>query len=253
MKRICSMILVLCIAFSMAACNSTTPNPTIVPTIPTADPTEPTAVPTDPTEPTFTVIRKERSFSKENVPEFMDLLYKKYPYLVDTDGFQESDFYNETPPGVFEATGIQIFSSHRQSFLMYNNKVYDLCTHQVLFGGKATNAILYDCDGDGVKDLIISYLQYNGGGYGHIIYVFNPVTSKKTIVSSPSAWSDSTFYVAEPDGENQAQVTVWMVTFDEESLFSSKHHSETYTYTVTGIAGHLKIVDGSLQFVPYTE
>ena len=110
MKRICSMILILCIAFSMAACGSKAPDPTIPPTVPTVEPTEPTAVPTDPTEPTPVVFRQEGPFSKEGVPGFMDLFNKTYQRLANTGDFQERDCYNDTPPGVFEETGIQLFS-----------------------------------------------------------------------------------------------------------------------------------------------
>ena len=266
MKRICSITLILCIAFSMVACHSKTPNPTIPPTIPTSNPTDPTVEPTEPTKPAFTVIRQEGPFSKEGVPEFMDLFNKTYQRLANTGDFQERDCYNDTPPGVFEETGIQIFSfeaSYYKSFLMLDGTLYSLNENYYHAHTLTTHAIPFDFNGDGVKELICSlYVESTDGTCYDVIKVFDSI-SKKVSELYRKMHFDSSFalYVAETESNSQSPITVWLVKWDfvkkKEAIDAEKYLYDytilSKTYTVTGIAGYLKTVDGSLQFVPYTE
>ena len=249
----------------MVACHSKTPDPTIPPTIPTIEPTDPTTAPTEPTEPTPIVFRQEAPFSKEGVPEFMDLLYKKRPTLANSVNAQERDCYNDTPSGVFEETGVQIFSfeSSYKSVLMFDDELYYLENGHFMLIDIMTNAIPYDYDGDGAKDLIISFYADTGGYYCNRVVVFNPISKEITRVYSATLDDAfSTLYITKAEDNSQTSFTIWYVNLKIKSekkwIGETDNRIEDYNLlwkksTVTGIAGYLKTVDGSLQFVPYTE
>ena len=264
MKRIYSMVLILCIAFSMVACHSKTPNPTIPPTIPTADPTDPTVEPTEPTKPAFTVIRQEGPFSRENVSEFITLLHTDFPILVGSAQCQEWNCYNDTPPGIFEETGIQIFSfeGDNKSFLLYDNKVYYL-SGNLMTGDTIINAIAYDFDGDGIKELLFSHLR-QAGSSDNIIAVFNPVSKEITQIDlDPRLLFFVPYYITPSEDNLQSLFTVWHAhqkfewgeqkVIDESNPYVYDNTLLAKEYTLTTIAGYITLADGKPTFVPYTE
>ena len=98
MKRVLSIILMLCIVFSMAACSGIKPELPTEPSTEPTEPTEPTVAPTEPVPPKPADIRQEAPFSKENVPEFLDMYYKRYPSLANNTYVVKESCYNDTPP-----------------------------------------------------------------------------------------------------------------------------------------------------------
>ena len=144
---------------------------------------------------------------------------------------------------------------------MFDNEIYDLADIHPLMPGFMTNAVPYDYDGDGVKDLMISLYLDTGDYYWNKIIAFNPISKKTIELYSESTFASSAVYITASKDNSQAPITVWRVKWDyvrKSEVIDTEKHLYDYTllsktYTVTGIAGYLKTVDGSLQFVPYTE
>jgi len=259
MKRVLSIILMLCIVFSMAACSGIKPELPTEPSTEPTEPTEPTVAPTEPVPPKPADIRQEAPFSRENVPEFMALFYKNHP-SADKRSYKEIDCYNATPPGVFEETGVQIFAFEfpYKFFLMFDNKLYS--ADYGVFFQYFISAVPYDCDGDGVKDLVVSYQIAAGGGNTDGIAVFNPVTEK---ITRPYRQKEShnilAMYITKSEDGSNGPLTVWHVSWSEPGeqiglgTGSSEHILFYKEYKFTEFAGYLKMVDGSLQFVPHTQ
>ena len=266
MKKGVSIILILCMVLTMAACGILPKDPADNPGT-TAAPTDPTTAPTDPVPPLPETIRFEVPSSKENVAEFMALFNERFPKLARDQYIHELNFYNETPPGVFEETGIQIFTCNgwEKSILMFDNELYCLDSFSFFLGTNCevmTNAVPYDYDRDGTKDLIITYRLCRGGSYDHAIKVFNPVTKEFTTLYYEEIYTGyPALYITTTEVGGQMLLTVWTVnwkcvhgkpkTCDLNGREVFFYPSATVEYTFTGLAGYLKPVDGVLTYVPY--
>lgn len=238
---------------SKAPTSAPTTKATAAPTKESA--TAPTTIPTTAATAAPIIFRHEGLFGKENVPEFMALFRQQYPKIAATSSYNEKYCYNDTPPKVAAETNIQFFTFTNigKTLLLLDNKIYVLYSHS--FGpphcDRLVNALPYDFDGDGVKDLLIAFYVYTGGSFDNMVSVFNPVTKEFT---SLYWWDDGAceklLYVTESQAGGQITHTVSHVEWKYEYKRNGEDSELAYKeYTVAGTAGHIEVKDGKPRFV----
>lgn len=123
--------------------------------------------------------------SKDNVKEFLGILGDiEGGGLLSGASFSEEDCYNVTPEAVSQETDIKIFKfgGSCASFVLIDGEAYPVCT---FFGGYGFhNALFWDYDGDGTKDLLIAS-SWGSGVHRSVLEVFN-VTTKETVLLATS-------------------------------------------------------------------
>ena len=226
--------------------NSVTPTKTTAPT------TEPTAIPTAPSS--NAIVYKQGPFSRENVSEFMTLLRAKYP---NTTGAytREEHCYNNTPAEIAAETNMQFFTFAltEKTLIMTEDEVFDLgiASFSPSLCERLINALPYDFDGDGVKDLLIAECRETGGSYENEISVFNPVSKElKTLYRFDNGTYDYALYVTPTNAAGQITHTVSRVkmryTYEKDSDNPIPILKE---YTVIDTAGYIRVQGGNAQFV----
>ena len=252
MKKFIALLLSFALILTLAACGGIKPE---LPTQPATEPTEPTQPTTEPTEPipqTPANIRQGYPVSKENVPEFVELYNKN---VANYNKISEMDCNNITPPGVFEETGVRIFEVQLARFYFAFDDVFvqgSSIPYRWL-----TSAVTYDCDGDGVKELIYSY-HHGTAWYSGSIEVFNTVSQKRTFIYTERMTTGVTdsLYITKSEDDSEALFRVWRVKWKPDYQTTEYNGQATnillgVEYEFVEFAGNLKMVDGSLQFVPY--
>ena len=195
--------------------------------------------------------------SKENVDQFMATeLAQSFKGVGLLEGYtlDKDQCFNVTPQAVAYETDYQIFkfSDQSASFIMIGDEAYTVCQW---FGGHGfVNAIPWDFDNDGTKDLLVAS-SWGSGLHRSIISLFNCATKESTII----------FDTAETD-HPQIDLIVRAVT----PSFSSRQPSDypTYyevcsatvtmnddnsadlSYVCTGVLGSVSVENGELVFIP---
>lgn len=190
--------------------------------------------------------------SKASVPAFLDLLQTKDPQwdsLLGGYTLDEAHCYNVTPAQVAEETDMQIFkfSHFCGSYVMVDQEIYPLCDY--LGGYGYVNAVPFDFDNDGNKDLLVAS-SYGSGMHHAIISVFNSVTKESTILyqdSSDLAVSISTPSSMPPEGEN---MPVFYDVYCVDIQVNDQNCADL-SYVMKEHLGSIQVQDGVPVFKPF--
>lgn len=198
------------------------------------------------------------NISKDYVSEFMELLGGEIELGGLSSGLvlDEEHCFNVTPQEVATETDMKIFkfSDSCVSFVVLDNKIYELCDS---FGGYGfVNAIPCDFDNDGNKDLLVAS-SWGSGMHRSIISVFNSVTKKSTVIYDTSytdtpntdlivSRSSASLFTDIPDIDEKLYFSVLSVKIDVEN-----NNLANLSYVVDDIEGHIEVKDGVPTFIPY--
>ena len=136
--------------------------------------------------------------TREGVEEFMEILHQNGIEHLHGYPADEAHCFNVTPEGVAEETDIRIFkfSNSCWSFALVDGQIYDLC--ESIGGYGFLNAVPWDYDDDGRKDLLVAS-SWGSGLHRSEISVFNRAKKKSTVIYS-------TMYDEDPQVDLMADV-----------------------------------------------
>lgn len=200
------------------------------------------------------------NISKEHVTEFMEILGGEIELGGLSSGLvlDEEHCYNVTPPQVVAETNMKIFkfSDSCYSFVMLDNKIYELCTS---FGGYGfVNAVPCDFDNDGNKDLLVAS-SWGSGLHRSIISVFNSVTKESTVIYDTSDTDNPSidlFVTSTTPSFSSKEIDDLPIYYQVYSAKITINDVENYnlanlSYVATDLVGSINIENGKPMFVPY--
>ena len=157
--------------------------------------------------------------------------------------FDEEHCFNVTPKDVAEQTDFEIFkfSLSDASFIMFENKVYQLCAS---FGGYGFfNAVPCDFDNDGNLDLLVAS-SWGSGLHRSEISVFNSQTKESTVIfSSATTEEPSVDLTVSKSLDNDMSVYTVHTIDIKRDMNSDDDNSVSLTYSVCDVYGTVKAID----------
>ena len=200
------------------------------------------------------------NISKDQVVEFMELLGGEIELGGLSSGLvlDEEHCYNVTPPQVAAETDMKIFkfSDSCVSFVVLDNKIYELCSS---FGGYGfVNAVPCDFDNDGNKDLLVAS-SWGSGLHRSIISVFNSVTKESTVIydtsdtDNPSIDLFVTSTTPSFSSKEIEDLPIYYQVYSAKIIVNDmeKYNLADLSYVATDLVGSIEIENDTPTFKPY--
>lgn len=196
------------------------------------------------------------ALSKEGVDAFCDILGElQGEGLLSGYVCNREKCFNVTPKWVTEETCCTIFkfSDSCASFVMIDNEIYPLCES---FGGYGfVNAVPYDFDNDGNKDLLVAS-SWGSGLHRSVISIFNVSTKESTIIYDTSTTDNpqvDLFVSAQTPSLSSSELSelpIYYVVYSAEIKANDNNFADL-SYVATDYVGSISNEKGEIVFTPY--